>query len=249
MIERTDHDDLVILTLRHGKANTIDLELFQGLAQQLDDLDDDPRPIVLTGQGKMFSAGVDLFKVLDGGKEYLEDFLPVLSGVVMRFFTWPAPVVAAINGHALAGGCILAAACDARYMRRDVGKIGVTEMLVGVPFPVVALEVLRHLIPNPHLESLVKFGTTLDAAQAQRVGLVDEAVSEEELMDTACAAARRLGRIPHQSFALTKRHLRLPTVQRMDQLAHLDSEVTMLWEDDDVLHNIRTFIERTVGKK
>ena len=249
MIERTDHEDLLILTIQHGKANAIDLELFQHLADQLDAAESDPRPMVLTGQGKMFSAGVDLFKVLDGGTDYLEEFLPVLSKQVLRLFTWPAPVVAAINGHAIAGGCILAAACDTRLMRRDVGKIGVTEMLVGVPFPVVALEVLRHLLPNPHLESLVKYGTTLNAEQAQRIGLVDEAVGEDELMDKACAAARQLGRIPQQSFALTKRHLRLPTVQRIDRLAHLDSEVALLWDDEEILQTIRNFLDKTVGKK
>ncbi len=249
MIHRTDKDGVVVLEMRHGKANAIDLELFEHLGQALDLLEHDPRPIVLTGQGQMFSAGVDLFRVLEGGEEYLQDFLPALSNGLKRLFTWPAPVVAAINGHAIAGGCILAAACDLRLMNGEAGKIGVTELLVGAPFPVVALEVLRYALPTHHLETMVKGGQLLAAAEAKRIGLVDEVIDGAELLDRAHLEAQRLGAITPRCFALTKRHLRAPAIEKMERLAGLDTEVHYIWTDDTTLEGIRKFLERTVGRK
>lgn len=249
MIQQRDEEELVVLEIQHGKANAIDLDFFDQLGQCLDTLDDDPRPIVLTGTGKMFSAGVDLFQVLDGGKDYLDRFLPALSGGLRRLFTWPSPVIAAINGHAIAGGCILAAACDRRVMNGDGGKIGVTELMVGVPFPVVALEVLRHLLPTHRVEELVKTGRLLGAEQAQQIGLVDDIAGGDELLDRASQVARQMGKIPPRSFALSKRHLRLPTIERMDRLAELDQEIEYVWSDDETLDGIRSFLEATVGKR
>jgi enoyl-CoA hydratase len=85
------------------------------------------RAAVLTGHGPIFSAGVDLLRLRDGGPGYLEEFLPALSDAFLAVFRCPLPVVAAVNGHAVAGGCILVSACDRRVMNADHGRIGVTE--------------------------------------------------------------------------------------------------------------------------
>ena len=150
MIHREDRDTVTVLRMEHGKANAVDTDLFTDIGAALDAIEDSSaRALVLTGTGSMFSAGVDLFRVLDGGAPYLAEFLPLLSATVRRLFTFPRPIVAAVNGHAIAGGCVLAAACDRRVMNRDKGKIGVTELMVGVPFPADALETLRFLLPVP----------------------------------------------------------------------------------------------------
>ncbi|WP_163451993.1 enoyl-CoA hydratase/isomerase family protein, partial [Escherichia coli] len=85
--------------------------------------------------GKIFSAGVDLLQISDGGLSYVQKFLPALHRMFDTEFDFPKPVVAAVNGHAIAGGCVLASCADKRIAARDVGRIGVTEVLVGVPFP------------------------------------------------------------------------------------------------------------------
>ena len=146
MIHREDRNDIAVLRMEHGKANAVDTDLFTDVGAALDAVESsNARALVLTGTGSMFSAGVDLFRVLKGGAPYLAEFLPLLSTIVRRLFTFPRPIVAAVNGHAIAGGCVMAAACDRRIMNRDKGKIGVTELLVGVPFPADALEALRFL--------------------------------------------------------------------------------------------------------
>ena len=155
MIHREDSNGVAVLTMEHGKANAVDEVLFTDLNRALDDVEaSSARAVVLTGTGSMFSAGVNLFRVLEGGVPYLEAFMPLLSASIRRLFNHPLPMVAAVNGHALAGGCILAAACDRRVMNFEQGKIGVTELAVGVPFPAAALEAVRFLLPERHLQSL-----------------------------------------------------------------------------------------------
>ena len=251
MIHREDRDSVAVLRMEHGKANAVDTDLFADLGRALDDVEASPaRSLVLTGSGSMFSAGVNLFKVLEGGVPYLEEFLPALSSAVRRLFTFPLPIVAAVNGHAIAGGCILAAACDRRIMNREHGKIGVTELLVGVPFPVDALEVLRFLLPERHVQSLVYSGRPLSAEEALEIGLVEEAASGEAVLDRACEVAKKMGRLAGDAFATTKRQLRRPALERMQTLSpEIDPQVLAIWSRPETLEGIRAFLDQTVGKK
>src|SRR5262245_6657115 len=130
MIERTDEDGVAVLRLAHGRANAMDAELCDALTEAMAQAAS-ARAVVLTGTGGIFSAGVDLKRLLGGGRAYLDAFLPSWSRMFERVFFHPAPVVAAVNGHAIAGGCVLAAAADRRVMASDAGRIGVTELLVG----------------------------------------------------------------------------------------------------------------------
>src|SRR5450759_3929181 len=109
MIELTHRGDVAILRMAHGKANAMDLELCQTLTARLDECRRSAaRALVVTGDGRMFSAGVDLPRVVAGGAAYVRVFLPAVSHAFEALFSFPKPVVAAVNGHAIAGGCIMA---------------------------------------------------------------------------------------------------------------------------------------------
>ena len=135
--------------------------------------------MIITGTGTIFSAGVDLRRLLDGGSAYLADFLPALDRMLRRLLFLPKPVVAAVNGHAIAGGCVLACACDRRLAARGPGRVGVTELLVGVPFPAVALETMRLVVPPHRLAEVVYTGRTWPVEDAfpvtrpQHLGLMN----------------------------------------------------------------------------
>jgi enoyl-CoA hydratase len=136
MIDSKIVDGVAVLTMAHGKANALDIEFCDALAARFDDLHKaDAKAVVLTGKAKIFSAGVDLKRLSAGGADYIRRFLPALHRLYEAVFFHPKPVVAAVNGHAIAGGCVLACCADRRLMARDAGRIGVTEILVGVPFP------------------------------------------------------------------------------------------------------------------
>ena len=98
-------------------------------------------------------------------------FLPAMNQAFEALFAFPKPVVAAVNGHAIAGGCIMACCADYRIMAREPGRIGIPELLVGVPFPVVPLEIVRFATPPQHLQALIYRGLTLTADDALRVRL------------------------------------------------------------------------------
>src|SRR5262249_12232253 len=147
MIERSQHEGVLTLRLAHGKASALDVELLDALLGELNGAGEDVRAVILTGTGSIFSAGGDLFRVTRGGADYVRRCLPLLSRFLRTLFTFPRPVVAAVNGHAIAGGCVIVLACDTRLMAEGTGTIGVPELVVGVPFPTSALEVVRFAVP------------------------------------------------------------------------------------------------------
>ena len=251
MIQREDRGPIAVLRLAHGKASALDTELLEALDRCLRELDEArPEAVVLTGTGSIFSAGVDLLRVLDGGTGYLAGFLPLLARAVRRLFAFPRPVVAAVNGHAIAGGCILACACDLRIMAAGEGRIGVPELRVGVPFPVAQLEVLRFAVPPQHLQKLAYTGRTYGAAEALEWGLVDEVVAPDRLLERALEAAGQLAAIPGASFELTKAQLRRPTLERIDALHdELEPRVAAQWASPGVQEHLRDYVDRTLRKQ
>lgn len=248
MIDITLHNRIALVRLTHGKANAFDLELSVALRGAFDDLRASPAAaIVVTGQGAMFSAGVDLVRVVKGGAAYVREFLPALSAALEAVFLFPKPVVAAVNGHAIAGGCILACAADYRVMAEDAGRIGVPELRVGVPFPTVPLEILRFSVPA-HLEGLVYGGATFTPDEALEQGIVDTTAEPDELIATAMAAAEQLAALPPAVFELTKRHVRGPARQRMVDWRSADREVTDVWCAPETISAIREYVARTFKK-
>src|SRR5262245_29687414 len=136
MIELEDRDEVAVLRLVRGKGNALNEELLNALIAAADQLErSSVRAVVITGQGSVFSAGVDLAAILEGGPAYVRRFLPLLLQLFERFATFPKPLVAAVNGHAIAGGAIMMFACDARLLARGTARIGLTEIQVGVLFP------------------------------------------------------------------------------------------------------------------
>src|SRR5215813_14130931 len=127
MIELSQHEGILTLRLTHGKASALDVELLDALLRELDGLGEDVRALILTGTGSIFSAGVDLFRLTAEGADYVRRFLPLLSRFLRTLFAFPRPVIAAANGHAIAGGCIVVLAADVRLMAEGSGRIGVPE--------------------------------------------------------------------------------------------------------------------------
>lgn len=251
MIEREDTEDVVVLRMAYGKANALDYELCTTLVETFDELvDGDDRPVVLTGSGRIFSAGVDLFRVVNESGDYLDSFFPVLLTAFTRLFDFPRPLVAAVNGHAIAGGCVIACACDYRLAGGNAGRIGVPELLVGVPFPTIALEILRFSIGNAHLQGAVYSGGTFTFEEAMRLGFVDEVAEENELLERALERARHFASIPARSYALSKRQLHETVNSRVAARAPEDDEaVRAVWTDPKTLDDIRAYLDRTFGKK
>ena len=231
MIEWAEVDGIAVLTLARPPVNALDAELCTAVADGLrGPRVDGVRAVVLTGAGRAFSAGVDLRSVVDGGAEYPRRLLPALTDMFRTAFTLPVPLVSAVNGHAIAGGCVLAACADVVLM--SAGRIGLPEVRVGVPFPRSAVEVMRHAVGDRGAGRLILGGETIPADDAVTVGLVDRVVAAEDLQAAALAAAAELAdRMPADTFAHTKAQLRRDAVARMDTHADEDAHATELWAE------------------
>jgi enoyl-CoA hydratase len=250
MIDLRTDDSIAVVALKHGKANALDIELCQGLVKCFGDLaGSDARAVVVTGQGQMFSAGVDLLRLSSGGARYAREFVPWIHRLCEAVFFHPKPVVAAINGHAIAGGCVLACCADRRLMARGGGRIGVTELLVGVPFPALAFEVVRFAVPARHLAEFMLGGATYDSDVALERGWVDEVVEADALMPRAMAAAKQLAALPPVAFALTKKQLRQSVTERMEKSgAAIEKAAIDIWAAPDTLGHVRDYVARTLKK-
>jgi enoyl-CoA hydratase len=241
VISVVQRDGVAVVRLDDGKVNALDLELLTAISATMSRLADAPA-VVLTGARTVFSAGVDLRRIVEGGPAYVREFLPELSRAFLAVFDHPRPVVAAVNGHALAGGCVLAAACDVRLM--SGGTIGLTELLVGVPFPVVPLEIMRFAV-GPAVAGLALTGRTIGPHEASRIGLVDAVVEQEELVPEAVRRAASLGRMPRAAYALTKEQLHRFTRQRIQELRPVDDpRATRVWESDEARASVAQYLGR-----
>lgn len=251
MIETVQRDDgVVVVTLAHGKANVMDLEFCTALAERFEAFAAaPPAALVVTGQGRIFSAGVDLNRLLDGGADYARSFLPSLDRMLLALLGVPCPVVAAINGHAIAGGCLLAVAADRRLMARGGGRIGMPELRVGVPFPPVALELARSVVQSHALQRALAGGETFEVDAAQAAGLIDAPVEAEQLLEQATALAADLAGIAAPTYALTKAMLQQPLHARIAaQTAAHGAQVDALWQDAATFDAVRAFVSKTMAK-
>ena len=251
MIHLEQSASIAVLRLDHGKVSALDAELLAALDGALVAVEQSAaRALVLTGTGGSFSAGVDLFRILDGGAEYVRRFLPLLDTAFRRLFLVPRPVVVALNGHAIAGGCILACAGDRRILSEGKARLGVPELRVGVPFPVLALEIVRFAAAARTLQDLIYSGATFTCQEALQRGLVDEVVPGPELLERALAVAESLAAIPPGNFALAKHQLREPVMDRAARLGReMDARILEAWCAPEAGVAIRVYLDATIGKR
>jgi enoyl-CoA hydratase len=248
MLEIDDSAPTAVLRLAHGKVNALDVELLDALTAALADLEASAcRASVVTGEGRAFCAGVDLFRVLDGGPAYADELIPALGRAFLGLFRFPKPVVAAVNGAAIAGGCVIAAACDRRIVSAGA-PIGASELRVGVPFPASALEILRHACGD-QAEAVILSGGIFRDDEALAHRLADEIADPGEVLARAVAVADDLATIPGDGYRLAKQQLRRPAVERIMAGADGDAHVQEAWGSAETVAAVRASIERTTGHK
>ena len=162
-------------------------------------------PVLLTGAGDAFSAGLNLVEIAAVDEAGMRVYLELLEQTIRALFLYPGPVVAFVNGHAIAGGCIFTLCADHRVCTPDPGvKVGLNEVALGLRFPRSVLQLVRRRVASQGLDEVV-LGAQLHAPQgALRLGMVDE-LGDLELARTRLAT---LARHPAEIYAGTKAELR-----------------------------------------
>jgi enoyl-CoA hydratase/carnithine racemase len=210
LIDVAHRGRVAIVTLRNPPANAMKLELTEEIAAVFKALRQDKAlgAVVLTGQGKSFCAGVDLKSVPGFNEADQRRMVNALNGAFYAVYSCPFPVIGAINGHAIAGGLVLALCCDWRIAVNTPFLVGLTEVRVGVPYPVAAMEVTRQELRADVARRLVLFGQNMPSAAAVEAGVFDEAVDADALLERALAKAGEAADLPRAAFVRSKRDLR-----------------------------------------
>jgi enoyl-CoA hydratase/carnithine racemase len=226
---RTEH--VALVTNEHEQGECAEPHLFDDLHRAFDRLESEFNDcsVVLTGAGRVFSAGLDFdyhFPLFARRSiKEVDAWFEVYRATNLRIFTYPRPTVAAINGHAYAGGLITALDCDLRIAAEGDLQFALNEVPIGIPMPAVYCEIIKYAVGAPWASELTLFGQVYDLAGAQRMGIVNRVVPPERLIDEAVAWGGAVEPGCHPAYACSKRALQAATLRAIDDARRLDLDL------------------------
>jgi enoyl-CoA hydratase/carnithine racemase len=249
LIKRTDHGDIRELQLDRAPANALNPMVCNQLAEAIGDaVAAGVGGIVLSGGPKVFSAGLDVPFLLtladrDALKAAWEQFFEAARALA----GCPVPVAAAINGHAPAGGCVLALCCDYRVMASGPYRIGLNETQVGLVAPDGIQRLMRRAVGAHRAERLLVSGELVESEQALALGLVDELTGIDEVPARALAWLEQLLQLPRKPVLATRAIARADIVEALQpENIGLDHFVDA-WNDPDTQAGLRALVAK-LGK-
>ncbi len=226
MIATSRHNGAEVIKLNRGITNALDLELVNELTDVIRRIKDDPETnsVVLTSTNdKFFSIGFDLPNLYGLPAVDFEIFYRSFNQACLELYTLPKPTVAAITGHAVAGGCILALCCDHRLIADGRKLMGLNEIKLGVPVPYLADRILHELVGVRAAKEILESGEFYTAQRALEMGMVDQVLPQEKVLDESIKRARALGESPVKAFAMIKQNRVEPIKAQV--LACLDEKI------------------------
>jgi enoyl-CoA hydratase len=226
----TIEDGVAVVRIDDGKVNVVSHRLVELLTGFLDDAEGDARAVAIVGRPGRFSAGFDLTE-MTAGIERTRALVGAGGRLLMRIYGHPQPVVAAVTGHALAAGALLALACDTRVGAEGGAKIGLNETAIGMGLPAYATELATARLSPRHLTRAAVQAEVYDPAGAVEAGYLDRVVPAEDCEAAAVTEARRLGEYRTGAYAHTKLALRQGLIDRV--LAGLDADMASITAPTD----------------
>ena len=236
------HNGIATVTLQRGKVNALNGAVIEEISTALKNLENDPevRAVIMTGQDRFFSFGFDIPEFISYSKDAFTEFVIGFTRLYSYLFLYPKPVVAALNGHTIAGGCMLALACDVRLMVSGKSKISLNEIGFGSSVFAGATEILVFHVGGKNATDILYYGNMHHAEDAKKMNLIDSVVSEERLTEESVEAARALGDKYLPAFRSVKKFLREPVADRY-RPRELESikEFVENWYSDPTWENLK----------
>lgn len=248
LVDVIEQDGIAVVSLDRPPANAFAPDLVSRLRAVLRE-NAGARALVLTSANpKLFSAGWDLPLISALDRTEMKDYLEGYCDLVREIFLCTAPLVAALPGHAIAGGLIVAAAADERYAAQGPARFGLSEVALGVPLPACCLELFRYVIGARPMERLTASAENMPSESALALGLLDRVVPAADLLDSALERVRHLARGSAGAYAEVKRRARAEAVARFDA-ARQDDPFLDFWFSADARQRIAALIQKLTGKK
>lgn len=244
---------IAVVTITTNPVNAQNRAFFADLHEAFDRLERDHAdcPVVLTGAGTRFSAGLDLgehFPLFAGDPAAVASWFREYRATNMRLFTYPRPTVAAVNGHAFAGGLITAAVCDYRVAVADGARLGLNEVPIGIPMPAVYVRMLAYAWGEPVAARACLLGEIFSPVQAHALGMVHELAPAAELLERAVAVAETTPEDCLEQYAFTKRAAQAGALRDIAELADpLDAELPNGMTSDQARHAHRRYWQQLKG--
>lgn len=229
------HHGIVHLTLNRAPVNALNPEFLTMVEQKLSELEENEsvRAIVIGSGLTVFSAGMDLKEAQAFSNAEQAAAVEGLNRTFFRLYGMSKPVVTAVNGAAIAGGLFFVLASDYAIAQKDA-KFGLTEVRVGVNFPIVPLEIARATLAPSAFRRIMLSGQNVDAVTAHKMGIVDEVTNADDLLSRAFDVARDYTTIPPTAYANVKAQMRVQTLNIMEHtLTHKSDPALVGWFTDE----------------
>jgi enoyl-CoA hydratase len=200
------------------------------------------RPVLFSGKDDAFCAGLNLKEVASLDRRGMHQFVHLVEQLMERVFEHKGPTVACVNGHAIAGGCVLALCCDYRVMTDAPGaRIGVNEVALGLVYPPKTMRIVKHRVPPRSLHEVVLRAALYGPKDALRLGLVDEVVGDVRAV--AQERMAELAALPPRAYSSSKRALHEGVTTVPDHDAAIQA-ILPAWTDDSIKDRVRRQLEK-----
>lgn len=248
MIAAEVHNGSMIIKLDQGVTNALNLELVQKLSEVLGRVEkaSDVHSLVLTSANeKFFSIGFDIPGLFDLPKQEFKIFYQAFNRLCLKLYMLPKPTIAAITGHAIAGGCILALCCDERNIAVGRKLIGLNEIKLGVPVPYVADCLLRDWIGARRARQVMEGGEFYAPEDALQMGMVDRVLPLDDVLSLSLERVGALGLLPSNAMqAIKNNRVERMVAQIKSQLGDKEAIFIECWYAEDTRARLREAMEK-----
>ena len=251
-----EQEGIVVLKMSSNKLNLMNDVFFTDLNNAFDILEKDfaNKPVVLTSVGSVFSAGLDLNQCYEtfarGDTEEVRGWFNQFKDAILRVFNFERPLIAALNGHAIAGGLILALCCDTRYAVSSNAKFGLNEVTIGFPLPSVFAEIIKYAIGPRRSEEMLFNGMLYDPDDCIKLGLFHDITDQNNLLDMSLSYAGQFNSDNIYAYSVAKKALRKEANYRIETYCNeMDKEVPGMLTSDKTKNNLKLIMENLKERK
>ncbi|UCE29033.1 MAG: enoyl-CoA hydratase/isomerase family protein [Candidatus Bathyarchaeota archaeon] len=248
MIRLEVRDQTAILKLNRSTTNALNLELVNQLAENLQRVKDGSniRGLVFGSSNyKFFSIGFDIPQLIGLDRKDFVVYYQAYNRVCMDLYTLPKPTVAALTGHAIAGGCILALCCDYRFIAEGRKLMGLNEIKLGLPVPYPGDRILRDLVGVRNAREIMSTGEFYGPEELLQMGVVDQVLPSEQVMLKSIEKAKSLGGLPHEAFRMIKNNrVEMVEAEVLSRLKEKEQFFIERWFSDEAREQLREAIKK-----
>lgn len=242
------HDDVAVVRLNNGVTNPLSLEFLRDISENLGILKNESSVsslVIASNNDKFFSIGFNIPQLYEQTEEEVKEFYKTYNRLCLDLYKLPKPTIAAITGHAIAGGCILALCCDFRFISEGKKLMGLNEIKLGVPVPYPGDCILRDLVGTKNARDIMEIGEFYPPLESLKLGMIDQVMPLAQVIPNSIERAKSLGAMPKDIFGMIKRN-RVERIEEqiLKRLEEKEQFFLKCWHSDDTRKRLKEAIKK-----